>query len=202
MQAIIKKTCPQEVIEKLLQWEKKGWLTVDLTDEVEDDVEVLKPQPKVTKEESSHEPIEVLWVKRMKAIARKVSKTLDNQNIITKKRGYPGSYKFKFNSKGFCNMMDDLLNNYSSDIKAYLHDTRKPTGVTFIFPFLGEILNAHLFNGADLQKKDLMPIFESFKYNGRTAVSKLSTHGKFTKNNDAVLLVEKAKMMGKKYVEG
>lgn len=196
----IKQTCPQEVIEKLLQWEKKGWLTVDLTEELENDVEVWEPQTSVTKEESSQRPIEVLWVERLKSIAKELSKSLDNQVVITNRRGYPGSYKFKFNSKAFCNMMDELLNNYSSDIKAYLHDTRKPTGVTFVFPFLGEILNAHLFNGADLQKKDLKPIFESFKYNGRTAVSKLSTNGKFTKNKDAVLLVEKAKMIGKKYV--
>jgi len=99
-------------------------------------------------------------------------------------------------------MMDELLDNYSSDIKAYLHGTHKPTGVTFIFPFLGEILNAHLFNGTDLQKKDLKPIFESFKYNGRTAVNKLSIHDKLSRNNNAMLLVEKAKIIGKKYAKG
>ena len=187
MQVHIKQTCPQEVIEKLLQWEKKGWLTVDLTEELENDVEVWEPQTSVTKEESSQEPIEVLWVKRLKSIAKELSKSLGNQVVTTNKRGYPGSYKFKFNSKAFCNMMDELLNNYSSDIKAYLHDTRKPTGVTFVFPFLGEILNAHLFNGADLQKKDLKPIFESFKYNVRTAIAKFLTNSTLTKDYDAIV---------------
>ena len=112
MQVHIKQTCPQEVIEKLLQWEKKGWLTVNLTEELENDVEVWEPQTSVTKEESSQQPIEVLWVERLKSIAKELSKSLDNQVVITNRRGYPGSYKFKFNSKAFCNMMDELLNNY------------------------------------------------------------------------------------------
>ena len=85
MQVHIKQTCPQEVIEKLLQWEKKGWLTVDLTDNVENDVEVWEPQNSVTKEESSQEPIEVLWVKRLKSIAKELSKSLGNQVVTTNK---------------------------------------------------------------------------------------------------------------------
>ena len=202
MKVKIKDACPQEVKEKLLQWQKEGWLTVDLSCNVEKEVEVLKPQLNITKDESSPKPIEVLWANRLMTIARKISKTLDNQEIATNKRGNLGSYKFKFNSKGFCKMMDELLDCYSSDIKAYLHGTHKPTGVTFIFPFLGEILNAYLFNSTDLQKKDLKPIFESFKYNGRTAVNKLSIHDKFARNKDAVLLVEKAKLIGKKYTKG
>lgn len=202
MKVKIKDTCPQEVKEKLLQWQKEGWLTVDLSSNVEKKVEVLKPQLNITKIESSPKPIEALWVDCLKSIAIRISKVLDNQEIITNQRGCPSSYKFKFNSKGFCKMMDELLDNYSSDIKAYLHGTHKPTGVTFIFPFLGEILNAHLFNGTDLQKKDLKPIFESFKYNGRTAVNKLSIHYKLSRNNNAMLLVEKAKIIGKKYAKG
>jgi len=81
MKVKIKDTCPQEVKEKLLQWQKEGWLTVDLSSNVEKKVEVLKPQLNITKIESSPKPIEALWVDCLKSIAIRISKVLDNQEV-------------------------------------------------------------------------------------------------------------------------
>ena len=97
-------------------------------------------------------------------------------------------------------MIDELLNNHRKYITNYLKGTRKPTGVTYIFPFLGEIINAHLFNDSKLQKCDLEDIFIKFNYDGRTAVSKMSIHSKLYRNQDAKLLVETAKSIAKKHV--
>ena len=96
-------------------------------------------------------------------------------------------------------MLDELYRNHHNYITAYLHGTKKPTGVTFIFPFLGEILNSLIFNKKELQKTDLKEVFRSFKYNSDTAVKKLSFHCMLYKNPDAKLLVETAKMIGRKY---
>ena len=138
---------------------------------------------------------------RLKAIAKVISEVLDNQEIKTNSRGYSGSYIFHFDSEGFCAMMDELLSNHSKDIKYYIKGTRKPTGVNHIFPFFGEIINARLFNDDKLRKCDLKDIFKKFKYNGSTAVRKMSIHSKFDRNQDAKLLVEIAKSIAKKHVK-
>ena len=195
----IKKECPQVVKDQLKEWEEKGWLTINLTpDDVEED-DSFVPQNQISKEEPLNVPIELIWCKRLKAIARKISKLLDNHQINTNARGIPGTYSFLFDSKGFCKMIDELYCNHHNYITAYLHGTKKPTGVTFISPFLGEMLNSLIFNKKELQKTDLKEVFKLFKYNSDTAVKKLSLHCKLYKNPDARLLVETAKMIGKKY---
>ena len=98
-------------------------------------------------------------------------------------------------------MMDELLTNHRQHINNYIIGTRKPTGVNHIFPFLGEIINARLFNDKKLQKRDLKEIFEKFKYDGSTAVRKMSIHSKLYRNQDAKLLVEIAKSIAKKHVK-
>ncbi len=199
MQIKIKKECPQGVKDLLKEWEEKGWLTINLaTDNVEED-DSFVPLNQISKEEPLKEPIELIWCKRLKAIARKISKLLNNQLINTHARGIPGNYTFLFDSNGFCKMIDELYRNHHNYITAYLHETKKPIGVTFIFPFLGEILKSQIFNKKELQKRDLKEVFKLFKYNSDTAVKKLSMHNKLYKNPDAKLLVEAAKMIGKKY---
>ena len=181
-----------------MEWEEKGWLTIILTpDDVEEDDSFVPPN-ETRKEEPLKDPIELIWCKRLKAIARKISKLLDNQRINTHARGIPGTYTFLFDSKGFCKMIDELYRNHHNYITAYLHGTKKPTGVTFVFPFLGEILNSLIFNKKELQKTNLKEVFKLFKYNSDTAVKKLSIHSKLYKNPDAKLLVETAKMIGKR----
>lgn len=193
--------CPQEAKDQLLKWLEYGWLSAEgVENEVEDVNDVTPPPSKPHKIEKIQVPIEVQWAKKLKAIARKISKELDNQTISINTRGYSSSYIFKFNSKGFCGMIDELLSKYSPYIKNYLKGTQKPTGVTYIFPFLGEIINAHLFNDSKLQKCDLEDIFIKFNYDGRTAVSKMSIHSKLYRNQDAKLLVETAKSIAKKHV--
>lgn len=196
------KNCPQEVKVQLQKWMESGWLTVEsVENEVEDVSDITPPPSKSRNIEESQDSIEVQWVKRLKDIASKITKELDNQLITTNNRGYSGSYTFHFDSKGFCAMMDELLSNHSQYINNYIRCTRKPTGVNHIFPFLGKIINARLFNDDKLRKCDLKEIFKKFKYNGSTAVRKMSIHSKFDRNQDAKLLVEIAKSIAKKLVK-
>lgn len=196
------KNCPQEVKVQLQKWMESGWLTVESVENEVEDVSDNMPLPSKSRNiEETQDPIEVQWVKRLKDIASKIAKELDNQLITTNIRGYPGSYTFHFDSKGFYAMMDELLSNHSQKINNYLRCTRKPTGVNHIFPFLGEIIKARLFNDKKLQKRDLKEIFEKFKYNGSTAVRKMSIHSKLYQNQDARLLVEVAKSIAKKHVK-
>ena len=201
MRYITTNECPQKVKDQLQKWLECGWLSADgVENEVEDVNDVTPPPSKPQKIAKTQDPIEVQWAKRLKAIVRKISKELDNQTINTIPRGHSSVYIFKFNSEGFCSMIDELLNNHRKYITNYLKGTRKPTGVTYFFPFLGEIIKAHLFNNDKLQKRDLEDIFKNFKYNGRTAVSKMSIHGKLYRNQDAKLLVETAKSIAKRHV--
>ena len=199
MKLLIKEICPQEVKEKLLEWEKCGWITINHTNE---DVEEHKPftsQSQPQKEVHPLEPIELVWCNQLKSIVNKIAEELNNKVITTNARGLPRSYIFKLDSNGFCKMINELYRIHRSYISNYLHDTKKPTGVTFIFPFLGEMLKALIFNKKELQKVDLEPVIKIFSYNSNTALKKLSFHQKLYKNPDARLLVETAKTLGKRF---
>lgn len=98
-------------------------------------------------------------------------------------------------------MLDELIEHHYSHISSYLHETKKPRGVTLVCPFLGEILKARLFNTEKLQKRDLKEVLSRFYTNPDTAVKKLSINGELRRNEDAALLVEIAKSIGKKYAK-
>ncbi len=206
MEAKTTKQCPQEVKRQLLAWQKCGWIEVQLPeDELAEQQTIHQVKDnkdlELSIEDERELPIEEQWCERLKTIAKQMSSTLNETKISTNARGYSGCYTFSFYSEGFCNMMDELLRDYRSDITSYLHNTKKPTGVTLVLPFLGEIIREHIFNKKELQKTDLADIFKKIGYNGDVAVKKLSMHSKLDINPDTRLLLEKAKMLGKKYAK-
>ncbi len=190
--------CPQEVKEKLLEWEKCGWITINHTKEDVQEKEYRILQRTHTKKTNSQKPKELIWCEQLKSIANKVSEELDNQTIATNAKGIKGAYIFHFDSKGFCKMMDELYKNHKSKITYYLHNTKKPIGVTIIFPFLGEIITSQIFNNKELQRTDLKHVFSTLGYKGDVAVRKLSTNKKLSKKADVKVLFETAKMLGKR----
>ena len=201
MKIKVSKQCPNEVRTQLFEWQKKGWLTIESSDnEILPHVEPSdeRTQPKEKKDLPKDLPIEEQWCNKLKEVAEAISTRLNNKTIEINPRGNSGSYIFFFDSKRFCAMMDELLNNYRSDISQYLHRTKKPTGVTFIFPFLGEILNSLIFNKKELQKVDLKDVFSHLGYNSSVAVKKLSLKHKISHDLDKTLLIEKAKMIGRR----
>ena len=188
--------CPKKVRAQLLEWQKKGWLMSDEClpqDEPSDDCTQLDkcngPSRDLTIEEQ--------WCKKLKDIANAISETLNQKTIETNARGISGSYVFEFDSEGFCKMMDQLILRYRRDISQYLHGTKKPTGVTFVCSFFGEILNALIFNEKKIQKVDLAIVFKNLGYDGDVAVKKLSTHHSFDRSQDKKLLREKTLSIGR-----
>lgn len=192
------KNCPKEVREKLSEWEKRGWITINNSSDELDEQETNTPQCNPTHETKPQKTSEQIWCERIKHIANNISQTLNNQTLTKNTRGIPGSYTFKFDSEGFCKMIDELYNNHKRKITDYLHNTNKPAGVTFVFPFLGEILNSNIFNNKELQKTDLKQAFKSLGYNADTAVIKLSSHNKLYRNQEAKLFIETAIMIGER----
>lgn len=199
MKAKTTEFCPEAIKKQLLEWQKKGWLTIEYSNDE------LLPPIKSSEERTPHEEkkelsIEEQWCNKLKEIAKTISSKLNNKLIEINPRGYSSSYKFFFDSEGFCKMMDELCKNHRNDITQYLHKTKKPTGVTFVFPFLGEILNALIFNKKEIQKADMEDVFSYLGYKGSVAIKKLSMHGIISRNPDANLLVEKAKMIARRSV--
>lgn len=192
-------SCPQGIKEKLLEWEKCGWLTINHTCEDVEEQKSFTPKRQQQKVENPQEPKELIWCNQLKLIVNKIAEELNNKIIKTNARGLPRSYIFKLDSDGFCKMIDELYRIHKPYITDYLRKTKKPTGVTYIFPFLGEILKALIFNKKELQKTDIEPVIKTFNYNSKTALKKLSYHQKLYTNPDARLLVETAKTIGKKF---
>ena len=196
---------PHSVKEQILEWQQQGWVIIEQSSDEGNETSHNYAKPgkyinvdegTVTEESIS---VELEWVNQLKAIGKEIAKQLNQLEIQTRARGLPRSYIFVFNAEGFCKMLDKLLEYHKNYIADYLHHTRKPKGVTLICPFLGEIINAHLFNTQDIQKTDLKEVLAKFYNNTETAVKKLSIHSKLLKNQDAQLLVEVAKTIGKKY---
>ena len=205
MTIIINEGAPLSVKEKLLEWQRQGWVIIEQSSDADTETSFNdhKPGKYINADEGTSNDesvsIEQEWVNQLKAIGKEIAKQLNQLEIQTRARGLPRSYIFVFNAEGFCKMLDKLLEYHKNYIADYLHHTRKPKGVTLICPFLGEIINAHLFNTQDIQKTDLKEVLAKFYNNTETAVKKLSIHSKLLKNQDAQLLVEVAKTIGKKY---
>ena len=198
----INEGAPLLIKEQVLKWQHKGWVTI-IDDSVNEDSQeqTIDVEDRTGDDDDTIDIVQE-WVNQLKAIAGQIDKTLNKQIIDTRARGLPGAYAFKFNAKGFCSMLDELIEYHYSHISSYLHETRKPRGVSFVCPFLGEILKAHLFNTEKLQKCDLKDVLSRFYTNPDTAVKKLSIHSELCRNEDAALLVEIAKTIGKKYAKG
>ena len=103
---------------------------------------------------------------------------MEDENGTTKdltSRGNGGTYKFDVKGKVIGDVLDDVLVNNEQYIKDYLNGTTTETAIKlkYVCPFIGYILDTHLFSTEKLQKKDLKPVFEMEYGKGTSAVSKL-----------------------------
>ena len=103
---------------------------------------------------------------------------MEDENGTTKdltSRGNGGTYKFDVKGKAICDVLDDVLVNNEQYIKDYLDGATTETAIQlkYVCPFIGYILDTHLFSTDKLQKKDLKPVFEIEYGKNTSAVSKL-----------------------------
>ncbi|MBQ3699742.1 MAG: hypothetical protein II886_07515 [Prevotella sp.] len=91
-------------------------------------------------------------------------------------RGNGGIYTYNVNGKAFVGVMDTLVEKYEDRIKAYLDGltAQKAKTIKYVAPFIGAVLETHLFSPANMPKKDIEPAFESEYGRGTSAVSKMA----------------------------
>lgn len=91
-------------------------------------------------------------------------------------RGNGGEYTYEINGKAFAGVMDVLVEKYEDRIKAYLDGltAQKAKTIKYVAPFIGAVLETHLFSPANMPKKDIEPAFESEYGRGTSAVSKMA----------------------------
>lgn len=72
------------------------------------------------------------------------------------------TYKFRIEGKLFGNVMDELKGKYPELITGYLDGKTgdNAIGVTKVCPFIGCVVDKHIFNDNQLRKKDLEPAFQ------------------------------------------
>ena len=92
-------------------------------------------------------------------------------------RGNGGTYTYNIKGKEFGLVMDDVLANHEEYVKAYLEDADETQAATikYVAPFIGAILETHLFSPSTMPKKDIAPALESKYGSGTSATSKLAS---------------------------
>ncbi len=100
---------------------------------------------------------------------------MEDENGTTMKqtnKGNGGEYKFDVKGKALCDVMDDVLENNEQYIKAYLDGANTETAVQlkYVCPFIGYILDTHLYSTDKLQKNHLKPMFKK-EYGPKTSAT-------------------------------
>lgn len=92
-------------------------------------------------------------------------------------KGNGGTYKFDVKGKALCEVMDDLLVNNEQYIKAYLGGANSESAVQlkYVCPFIGFILDTHLYSTDKLQKNHLKPMFV-IEYGEKTSATTRMGH--------------------------
>ena len=113
-------------------------------------------------------------------------------------RGNGGTYTYNVKGKEFGLVMDDVLAKYEEYVKEYLEgaDAAQADTIKYVAPFIGAILETHLFSPATMPKKDIGPAFDSKYGSGNSAVSKM---GKSNLSEDGKDLVNIIKNIAKEH---
>lgn len=124
-------------------------------------------------EEKTPLEIFVAQVKRIMLLAEKKNR----QEMKLTARGNGGTYKFKVDGQGFCKVMDKLVKYYTPQIEDYLNGANAEAAgsIKYVCPFIGFVLDTHLYSEPKLQKSDLKSVMEEVYGKGTSATSKLST---------------------------
>ena len=115
------------------------------------------------------------FVDILKLIMKNAEKENGNVKPITA-RGHKGSYIYQIKGEAFGEAMDDLLNYHNDTINDYLEgaDAKKAVMMKYVCPFLGAVLDTHLFSPKLMPKIDLAPALNIVYGEGSSAPSKLS----------------------------
>lgn len=112
-------------------------------------------------------------VKRIMLLAEKKN----GQEMVLTARGNGGTYIYKVDGQGFCEVMDKLVNDHTLQIEEYLNGANAEAAgsIKYVCPFIGFVLDTHLYSEPKLQKSDLKSVMEEVYGKGTSATSKLST---------------------------
>lgn len=120
-------------------------------------------------------PVEVFvdQVKRIMLLAEKKN----GQEMVLTARGNGGTYIFMVDGQGFCKVMEKLVNDYTLQIEEYLNGANAEAAgsIKYVCPFIGFVLDTHLYSEPKLQKSDLKSVMEEVYGKGTSATSKLSS---------------------------
>ncbi|MBE6258209.1 MAG: hypothetical protein E7103_09675 [Prevotella sp.] len=123
----------------------------------------------------NNDPVEA-FVERIKDIMMK-AETDNGKQKKNNSRSYPVTYIYHVDGKGFCKVMDELLANHRDLIEAYLNEASSEAAVSikYVAPFIGFVLDTHLFSEAKMPKNELKEVMEHFYGKGTSAVLKMSS---------------------------
>ena len=142
----------------------------------------------------------VAFVERVKEIMLKAEKDNGKQKK-NNSRSYTTTYLYNVDGKGFGMVMDKLLADYEYIIKDYLDGATAETAVSikYVAPFIGYVLDTHLYSAAKMPKNELKDVFETVYGKGTSAVSKMSDKNP---SSEAEVLYKTAKEIMEKHKNG
>jgi len=139
-------------------------------DELQNDEQEAPANPP----EDSDDPVKA-FVDRVKLIMKNAEKDNGKEKPI-KARGNGGTYIYNVEGTLFGIVMDKIFESYRDSIADYLDgaSAKKAVSMKYVCPFIGAILNGHLFTPPKMEKKDLEEALDSVYSAGSSASTKLS----------------------------
>ena len=116
-----------------------------------------------------------IFVERVKLLMNMAAEQNNTQKKLVS-RGHADSYLYNVDAVGIGLLMDELLATYETTIKNYLGDATDATAdtVKYVAPFIGFLLDTHLYTAAKMPKKELDGVFRKVYGNNTSAVLKMS----------------------------
>ena len=137
-----------------------------------------------------------IFVERVKLLMNMAAKT--NNTIKTLiSRGHAEKYLYNVDTDGIDKLMDELLATHEATIKKYLGDATDATADTikYVAPFIGFLLDTHLYTAAKMPKKELDGVFQKVYGSNTSAVLKMSN--KYPSNEAKILFDATEKVIEK-----
>lgn len=115
------------------------------------------------------------FVDRVKLIMKNAEKD-NGKEMPIKARGNGGVYTYNVEGTTFGIVMDKIIECHKDSIANYLDgaNAKKAVMMKYVCPFLGAILDAHLFTPTQMEKNDLEEALNSVFGPGSSASTKLS----------------------------
>ena len=115
------------------------------------------------------------FVDIVKLIMKNAEKDNGKEKPI-KARGNGGTYIYNVDGETFGKVMDKLFDSHKDSIEDYLDgaNAKKAVSMKYVCPFIGAILDAHLFTPPMMEKNDLEDALNSVYGAGSSASTKLS----------------------------